>query len=152
MIRIFLLFVLCASPTYALEFQKQELVFSNGKKLRVEIAESFKERAQGLMDRTSLKENSGMLFSFSKPQKLNFWMKNTYIPLSIGYFDSKMVLKEIYKMKAQNIMEKFQDTKNYPSHCRCQYALEVNQGWFKKNNIQVGATIKLIPLSSKSEK
>lgn len=115
--------------------------FENGKKLEVELARTFSERAQGLMNRTSLPENSGMLFVFPGPQKLSFWMKNTYIPLTIAYLDENKVIKEIYDMRAQSMMEKDPHAEDYPSDCRCQYALEVNQGWFKKNKIKVGEKV-----------
>ena len=123
------------------DMPKADLTFSNGKKLEIEVASTFSNRYQGLMKRQSLPENSGMLFIFDAPQKLNFWMKNTYIPLSIAYLDKNKVIKEIYQMKAQSMMEREQDLSGYPSRCSCQYALEVNQGWFKKNKVKVGQTI-----------
>lgn len=146
---IFLFLILLSSPSYSLDYQKQELVFNNGKKLLVEVADNSEKREQGLMERTHLDKDGGMLFSFRSSRRLSFWMKNTYIPLSIAYFDKDRVLKEIYDMKPQNMMEKAQNTTSYPSQCFCQYALEVNQGWFKKNNIKKGSSFKLIPTSSK---
>ncbi len=121
--------------------EKTTLKFSNGKSIKVEVAQSFSDRSRGLMHRTELAENSGMLFVFGAPQKLSFWMKNTYIPLSIAYIDQKKVIKEIHQMKAQSLMEREQTVESYPSQCRCQYALEVNQGWFKKHKVKVGDTI-----------
>lgn len=112
--------------------------FSNGVKLKVEIAKDFDSRAQGLMGRTSLDKNSGMLFEFEEPQRLSFWMKDTYVALSIGYFDVNKVLKEVYDMAPQMMLAKEQNLQNYPSRCHCKYAIEVNQGWFKKNKIKIG--------------
>lgn len=114
------------------------LKFNSGAQIQVEIADSFESRAQGLKGRTSLPTNQGMLFIFEAPQRLSFWMKSTYIPLSIAYFDKEKVLKEIYHMKAQNMMERAENLQSYPSQCECLYALEVNQGWFKKNSVKVG--------------
>ena len=130
---IFLQFILCL-PLLSLE--KQWIQFSNGKRVEVEVAKTFNERNQGLMERTKLENDKGMLFVFESPQKLSFWMKNTYIPLSIAYFDENRKLKEIYDMKPQNMMEKNQDLTSYPSECRCQYALEMRQGWFESNKIK----------------
>ena len=110
--------------------------------LKVEVADNFKNRRTGLMKRTELAANRGMLFVFDKPQKLSFWMADTYVPLSIGYFDKNRRLKEIHLMKPQNMMEKKQHSETYPSRCLCLYALEVNQGWFKKNNIRIGDRFK----------
>lgn len=123
-------------------FAKESLTtieFSNKVKLKVEVANTPAKRNLGLMNRTSLPKDQGMLFVFDRPQKLSFWMRNTYIPLSIGYFDENRVLKEIHQMKPQNMLEKSQDLRSYPSQCLCQYAIEVNQGWFKKNKIKIGA-------------
>lgn len=117
------------------------ITFPGNKKVKVELAVTMSERYKGLMNRTSLDENSGMLFVFGHPQKLSFWNKNTFIPLSIAYLDDKKVIKEIHLMKAQNMMEKQQVPDSYPSECSCLYALEMNQGWFKKNNIQVGQQV-----------
>ena len=145
-----LLIIFFISPTQALEFEKAEVVFSNGKKLTVEIADDHEKRTQGLMYRTSLGENEGMLFIFDFAQNLSFWTKNTYVPLSIGYFDKDKKLQETYEMKPQSMMEKVQDVTSYPSHCRCLYALEVNKGWFKKNKIKKADSFALNPKSRKN--
>lgn len=49
----------------------------------VEVARTPAEQAQGLMNRTSLPENGGMLFPFPTPKYASFWMKNTFIPLDM---------------------------------------------------------------------
>jgi uncharacterized protein len=49
----------------------------------VEIARTPAEQAQGLMNRTSLPADGGMLFPFPTPKFASFWMKNTFIPLDI---------------------------------------------------------------------
>ena len=115
-----------------------DLKFKSGPRLKVEVAKTFAERNKGLMYRTSLDKNKGMLFVFENPQRLSFWMKNTYIALSLAYFDKNKILKEIHQLKPQSMMERTQDLRSYPSRCLCQYVLEVNQGWFKKNNVKVG--------------
>ena len=51
--------------------------------IHVEIADDEAERAQGLMNRTALADNSGMLFIFDAPREAAFWMKNTLIPLDM---------------------------------------------------------------------
>ena len=134
-----ILFAFSGKPQTKVKFTT--LTFSGNKKVKVELATSMAERYKGLMNRTSLEENSGMLFVFGHPQKLSFWNKNTFIPLSIAYLDDKKVIKEIHQMKAQNMMEKQQSPDSYPSECTCLYALEMNQGWFKKNKIQVGQKV-----------
>lgn len=51
----------------------------------VEVARTDEEQAKGLMFRTSLPENGGMLFPFAKPKYASFWMKNTLIPLDMVF-------------------------------------------------------------------
>jgi uncharacterized membrane protein (UPF0127 family) len=50
---------------------------------RVEVARTAEEQARGLMFRTSLPADGGMLFPFEKPRIASFWMKNTLIPLDM---------------------------------------------------------------------
>lgn len=57
------------------------------KKYKVEIAKTDEERAIGLSNRTDLPENEGMLFVFTEPQEVSFWMKDTLIPLDIIFID-----------------------------------------------------------------
>lgn len=54
----------------------------------IELADDPEERAAGLMNRESLPEDHGMLFLFEEPQILNFWMKDTLMPLDIFFFDA----------------------------------------------------------------
>ncbi|MEO0139730.1 MAG: DUF192 domain-containing protein [candidate division WOR-3 bacterium] len=107
----------------------------NAETLYVEIADEPYELQRGLMYRDTLPENQGMLFIFPYPQRLSFWMKNTYIPLSIAYISSDWKILEIYDMEPLN--EKPIISKN-----RVQYALEVNRGWFKKRGIKIGDRVK----------
>lgn len=136
----------------SVETKWADLKFKKGPELRVEVAESFIERNKGLMNRTELAENTGMLFIFETPQKLSFWMKDTFVPLSIAYLDEGRVIKEIHQMKAQSMMKRDQDLTNYPSQCRCKYALEVNQGWFKKHGIKPGDRMSFNLLKSEQAK
>lgn len=103
------------------------------KKLTVEIADTEDSRSEGLMKRDYLPQDQGMLFVFTEPKILYFWMKETKIPLSIAFFDENR--KFINKMDLLPPKEK---TTIYPS---CQsakpalYALEVNLGWFEENEL-----------------
>ncbi len=101
--------------------------------VRVEIADGPFERARGLMYRKSLGEDRGMLFVFSRDQELSFWMKNTRIPLSIAYIDSKGRITDILDMKPLD-----DKPPHYVSSEPAQYALEVNQGFFDEHGVKVG--------------
>ena len=119
-----------------LEFQKKKIVLGKAA-LTVEVADSDAHRSQGLMYRQKMAEHHGMLFVFPKEKLLSFWMKNTYIPLSIGFFDKNQKLLEVIDMKPMtSVMDK--QTPLYRSHKPAKYALEVNQGWFKRNKIPLG--------------
>ncbi len=105
--------------------------------LRIEVADTGSSRRKGLMFRKSLDKNSGMLFVFKNERGLSFWMKNTHIPLSVAYINRNGIINEIYTMKPLDI------SVTYPSVYPAMYALEVNSGWFKKNNITTGCRIVL---------
>lgn len=105
--------------------------------LRLEIANTPSTRSVGLMHRTQLGSDEGMLFVFPRPDFLSFWMKNTLIPLSIGYFSEDMRLIETFDMKPNQTKEVYNSSKP------ALYALEVNQGWFSKNKIGKDAILTL---------
>ena len=78
-----------------------------------------------------------MLFIFPDEQPRSFWMKNTFVPLSIGYFNAKKELIDMIDMEpAQSEMQNQFPT--YASKGPAQYALEVPKGWFLKNKIKIG--------------
>ncbi len=94
------------------------------------------ETQRGLMHRKSMGENEGMLFVFDRPQQMSFWMRNTLIPLDIGYLDPAGELKEIYPMYPH-------DENPVASRGRMQFALEMNQGWFRAAGVKPGAKLDL---------
>lgn len=109
----------------------------NKRELKIEIAETPSQHAYGLMNRSSLPENHGMLFVFEEEDFRSFWMKNTFVDLSIAYIDKNRKIIEIQDMKAVS-SSLDANLPTYPSSGKAMYALEVSQGWFKKNNIKVG--------------
>ena len=113
---------------------------SGGKKVRVrvEVADDLAEQAKGLMDRTMLGENRGMLFVYPEERELSFWMKNTLIPLSIAFIDSESRIIDIQDMKPLD-----DEPPSYVSAEPVQYALEVNQGFFEKNGVRLGDRVEL---------
>ena len=103
----------------------------------VEIADTKALRKKGLGGRDSLADGKGMLFVFDSPQMTSFWMKDTKIPLSIGFFDANKKLIQRVDMYLPN---KSEPLKVYKSEKPILYALEVPMGWFRKNKIQPGET------------
>jgi uncharacterized membrane protein (UPF0127 family) len=107
-------------------------------RVRVEIADDEAELARGLMYRTALAEDRGMLFVFEGEQRLSFWMKNTLIPLSIAFMDSEGRIVDIQDMRPLD-----DDPPSYVSAEPAQYALEVNQGFFEERGVEVGDSAEL---------
>jgi uncharacterized protein len=106
--------------------------------VQVEIANDDAERTRGLMERTELPENAGMLFVFAREQQLSFWMRNTFIPLSVAYIDAEGRIVDIDEMQPL-------DETQHPSDEPARYALEVNQGFFEERGVQVGDTVEWPP-------
>lgn len=100
----------------------------------VEIARSGEERQRGLMHRESLGEYEGMLFVFERDQHLSFWMKNTYIPLSIAYISKSGVIKSIHHMEPESL-------RPVKSDYAVRFALELPRGSFQRSGVKVGDTI-----------
>ena len=104
---------------------------SGSVELEVEVARDFREKSTGLMFRHGLAEGRGMIFVYDSDRYLGFWMKNTYIPLSIAYLSADGVILEIFDMQPLSL-ETVQSTKP------ARYALEVPQGWFKQAGLEPG--------------
>jgi uncharacterized protein len=139
---VFILFSMLCENVQSLEFSKQKIQVGD-RVIWVEIAESEAQRSQGLMFRKELKKDSGMLFIFEEEKPLSFWMKNTLIPLSIGFFNAQKVLVHVTEMTPPSSVEI--DLRSYPSQYPAMYALEMNAGWFEKNKIKPGTKINLKP-------
>lgn len=101
------------------------------REVHVQVATTDQEKQQGLMGQKHLDKDAGMLFIYNRNIQPRFWMKNTNIPLSVGFFDNTKTLIEIRHMTPFS-----QDHIVPKSPIR--FALEVNQGWFEKNNIKLG--------------
>jgi uncharacterized protein len=113
-------------------FEKTEIKIDNVK-AHVQIADTEESREHGLMYVEKLPINDGMLFVFEDERPLSFWMKNTKIPLNIGFFDSQCVLIDVQEMTPASPMELH--PKVYPSAAPATFALEMNPNWFNKNHL-----------------
>jgi uncharacterized membrane protein (UPF0127 family) len=100
----------------------------------VEIADDIDEQALGLMYRTAMEENHGMLFVFSDEKQRVFWMKNTKIPLDIIFVDTNGIIVDIKENFEPCIVS---DCEKYYSKPAL-YALEVNAGFVAEYEITVG--------------
>ncbi len=124
-----------------LYFRKEKILLGS-QKLTIEIADSDPKRQHGLMNRRSLPDNQGMLFVFKDERPLSFWMKDTLIPLDIGFFDKNKKLIDIQSMQPASALEL--QPKIYESKLPAQYALEVPIDWFSHHQIKVGTSFKNI--------
>lgn len=140
--------LLIAAPVHAaVTFKHGTLTIVQGKVrtiVDVEVADTPESRAQGLMNRTSLAENAGMLFIFESAEQWSFWMKNTLIPLSLAFVDEQWEIVDIQDMAVapdpQNGPFEF-----YGAAKPARYALEVNQGFFRRKGLSVGAKVTFTP-------
>ena len=97
--------------------------------LCVELAISQREKSKGLMYRKNLSESDGMLFIWKNENKRCMWMKNTYIPLDLGFFREDMTLIEVKALFPRSL-------KSVCSSEPAKYALELSKGWFSSHNIE----------------
>lgn len=110
-------------------------IIVDGHVLQVELARSPAEHMRGLMDRRELTWNNGMLFVYPTAYRVSMWMKNTYLPLSVAFINDSRQIVHISDMQPQT-------TKIHRSPVTVRYALEVNQGWFKKNKVHPGGLMR----------
>ena len=115
--------------------KKLTTILINDIPLKVEISDTPKSREKGLMYRRKLPEDQGMLFVFEWPGIHPFWMKNTYIPLSIAFVSQRREIVQIQDMEPLDTLNLHIPKKPVL------YAIEVNKGWFTSHNVKVGDTV-----------
>lgn len=103
-------------------------------RIEAEVAATQEQRMVGLMHRTSMPQQHGMLFVFGELGRHCMWMRNTLLPLSVAFLDEKGVIINVEDMQP----------KTEDNHCaakEARYALEMNLGWFKLRGINPGVAI-----------
>ncbi len=133
---LLLLATLTGTPALAEDVPLQLQVGAAG--LMAEYARTPSERERGLMERTDMPADHGMLFRFDDFRRHCLWMKNTPLPLSAAFMNEEGRIVDII------------DLEPLSTEIRCsgepaRYALEMNQGWFGKNGIDVGEQVQGIP-------
>ena len=118
------------------------VILVGDKPVRMQLAVKAHEMEHGLMGRTDLKSDEGMLFVYERPQQQSFWMRNTPTPLDIGFFTADGTLKEIYQMYP------FDETSVRSRSEALQFALEMKQGWFEFNGVKPGSKLDLKALAT----
>lgn len=138
---LFLIFsALCVVGYYFMKisFGHQYVLTIRGVSLEVEVAHNDYLRKVGLMGRTQLDWDKGMLFIFPESAIQSFWMKNTVIPLSIAFINTQGKITEIFHMQPDRWDG---NLATYSSKEKVNYALETNMGWFEKNGIMPGDAV-----------
>jgi uncharacterized membrane protein (UPF0127 family) len=109
--------------------------------LHTQVAANEQQREIGLMHVSKLSDNDGMIFLMPEVGHVNFWMKDTLIPLSIAFLDRKGTVLEIHDMKALD------ETITPSDSDQVAYALETNLHWFALNGIKPGDQLEPPPLT-----
>jgi uncharacterized protein len=107
---------------------------AGGKAIKAEIAATEATRQIGLMHRTSMGANDGMLFVFPQLGYHAMWMRNTLIPLSVAYMDDSGKILSIHEMQPR-------DETPHMAAGPARYALEMNAKWFANHKVNVGDTV-----------
>ena len=107
-------------------------------RIQAELADTPEKRQIGLMNRTSMPMNSGMLFVFEEKAGHCFWMFNTKIPLAIAFIADDGKIVNIEEMQAGT-------TNNHCPKAAVRYALEMNKQWFSERVISPGSVISGLP-------
>jgi uncharacterized membrane protein (UPF0127 family) len=122
----------------AVTFQRDELLVESGgqsHRFTVELALTPDQRARGLMFRTALPGDAGMLFLFPADRVVHMWMKNTLIPLDMIFIDSNR--------RIVGIVENAEPETETGRHVQgvSQYVLEIGGGLSQKWGVAAGSTV-----------
>ncbi len=116
-------------------WKKVNKVCINSNCYEVELARTEKETQIGLMNRSSLAQNKGMLFIFEEEGIYSFWMKNTLIPLDIVWIDDNT---EIVDMKSNNRSCTQEPCPLIQTNKKSRYILEINAGQIDEKGLEIG--------------
>ncbi len=123
-------------PTAAQPKLKTMKIYLGPAEMEAEVAANDIQRQTGMMFRTQMGENDGMLFVFPVPHQTAFEMKTTQVPLSAAYIDPEGTIREIHDLKP------FATNSVVATARDIQYVLETPQGWFQRNKVAPGAVIR----------
>jgi hypothetical protein len=114
---------------------------SGGQEARVavEVARTPRQIQLGLMYRSHLPPDAGMLFLFDRPRVQSFWMKNTLIPLDMIFVTSDMVVAGV----VANAEPRTTTSRTLPG-VESQYVVEVNGGWAAANGVEAGVPVEFV--------
>ncbi len=126
-----------------------KVILPGNKILRVDLALTPQQHEVGLMFRTSLPKNYGMLFVFPTEQDLQFWMKNTWVDLDMVFLDNKKKITIIHRHVPRSYPET-PDSMVARREGRGQYVLELPAGTASHYDLKEGQQLTFALPSTKS--
>ena len=123
-------------PTAAQPKLQTMRLWLGAEEMVAELALTGQQTQTGMMFRTNLAENAGMLFVFPEPFRASFWMKNCPLPLSAAYIDPDGVILEIRDLQPHNTNSVVAASEGV------QFVLETNQGWFGRHHVTAGMVVR----------
>lgn len=123
------------APTKAQPRLPTMKLFIGAQEVIAEVAVTREQVGTGMMFRKSMPQNEAMLFVFARPHRASFYMRNTTVPLTAAYLDSEGTILELHDLQPLN------EASVEAANDSIQFVLEMNQGWFKRNNIGPGTVI-----------
>jgi uncharacterized membrane protein (UPF0127 family) len=141
-VAVVLIFASCSEPAPPRTGRAQILIEADDGTVRidVEVADDADERQVGLMGRSSLEEDAGMVFLFPEPTAASFWMKDTLIPLSIAFWNEDERIVAILDMRPCEA----DPCPSYDPGVEFTIALEVNQGFFDEHGVAIGDRVRMV--------
>ncbi len=137
--------VSCASPDRTdpeTRLPTLPVTLPNGKVIRAELATEPADQQRGLMYRTQLARDRGMLFIFPQPGRHPFWMYHTLIPLDILWLDAGRRIVFLSPNTPPCPSEKPEDCPNYGGDHPARFILELAAGAAASNGLKVGDTLR----------
>ena len=134
---ILLALVVWAGWFFFYQNKPPRITFPNGTILNVMIAETPALREKGLSKREILRDDEGMLFVFETLDQHKIWMKDMYFPIDILWLDENFKIVDI---KTGASISSYPNT--FQPQTSAGFVIEVNSGYTRRNNIQVGDRVK----------
>jgi hypothetical protein len=122
-------------PTQAQPKLPTMKIYVGAEEMLAELALTADQQRTGMMFRTNMAENAGMLFPLPYTQRASFWMMNCPLSLSAAYIDPEGIIQEIHELRSFNTNSVVAASDNI------RFVLEAPQGWFQKHHIGQGVAI-----------
>jgi uncharacterized membrane protein (UPF0127 family) len=119
---------------HQLDLRRKTTLTINGEKVEAWVADGPHSRRLGLMHVRKMPADAGMIFAYPDVKRRSFWMRNTFIPLSLAYISADGRIEQILDMAPLT-------TESHPSKAAVMYVLEMNKGWFERKGIRPGMKV-----------